>query len=148
MYLTSSTRELVGGRDFKSIQLVQNKLLRTLNGTTLKDMISTKALLEKFEMLAVNQLNAQIKLLEMWKSLNVEKYPTSIKKQGTVHEGAITRADKLNRPCEVGKSALTQKTCISDAIRLWNLAPDVIKQSMTVSKVKKEIKSFVKTLPV
>ena len=58
--------------DFKSIQLVQNKLLRTLNGTTLKDMISMKALLEKFEMLAVNQLNAQIKLLEMWKSLNVE----------------------------------------------------------------------------
>ena len=66
------TENELEGVDFKSIQLVQNKLLRTLNGTTLKDMISMKALLEKFEMLAVNQLNAQIKLLEMWKSLNVE----------------------------------------------------------------------------
>ena len=136
------------GVDLKSIQLVQNKLLRLLNGTTIKDMISTRSLVEKFDMLAVNQLNAQIKLLEMWKSLNVEKYPTSITKQGPEHEGAITRADKVNRPCEVGKTTLTQKTCISDAIRLWNQAPDVIKSSATVWKAKKEIKSYVKTLPI
>ena len=51
---------------FKSIQLVQNKLLRFLNGTV--------SLLAKFDMLAVNQLNAQIKLLEMWKSKNVDTY--------------------------------------------------------------------------
>ena len=33
--------------DFREIQLVQNKLLRSLNGTSLKDMISTESLLSK-----------------------------------------------------------------------------------------------------
>ena len=56
--------------ELKSIQLVQNKLLRTLNGTRVKDKISTRSLLNKFNMLAVNQLNAQIKLLEMWKNIH------------------------------------------------------------------------------
>ena len=128
--------------------MVQNKLLRTLNGTKVKDMISTASLLDKFGILSVNQLNAQIKLLEIWKSLNVEKYPLTIKVQNTEHTGASTRADKSNRPVEIGKSCLTQKTCISDAIRLWNLAPEKIKCCLSVGQVKKEIKSFVKILPV
>ena len=48
----------------KSIQLVQNKLLRALKGTKVKDMIPTTSLVEKFGMLAVNQLNAQIKIID------------------------------------------------------------------------------------
>ena len=119
------------GRLLKAPPLIPwNKLLRTLNGTTIKDMKSTTALLKKFDMLAVNQLNAQIKLLEIWKALNVENYPLAIKKQNTTHEGALTRADRQNRPCEVGKSSLTHKTCISDAIRLWNLVPEKKKLSV------------------
>ena len=134
--------------EFKGIQLVQNKLLRTLNGTKVKDMISIANLLDKFNMLSVNQLNAQIKLLEIWKSLNVDKYPLMIKQQSTDHDGVQTRADKLNRPCEVGKTSLTQKTCISDAIRLWNLAPDQIKDCFSVGQAKAAIKTFVRTLPI
>ena len=65
------------------LQMVQNMLLRTLNGTKVKDMISTASLLDKFGILSVNQFNAQIKLLEIWKSLNVEKYPLTIKVQNT-----------------------------------------------------------------
>ena len=134
--------------ELKGIQLVQNKLLRSLNGTKIKDMISTAHLLGKFDMLSVNQLNAQIKLLEIWKSLNVDKYPLAIKLQSSDHAGVLTRADKQNRPCEVGKTSLTQKTCISDAIRLWNLAPDQIKACSSVGMAKDRIKKFVKTLPV
>ena len=52
--------------NFKEIQLIQNKLLRSLNGSSFKDMISTESLLTKYGMLSVNQLNAQVKLLEMW----------------------------------------------------------------------------------
>ena len=32
-------------------------------------------------MLSVNQLNAQVKLLEVWKAMNVEDYPLKIKQQ-------------------------------------------------------------------
>ena len=34
-----------------------------------------------------------------------------------------TRAMTSNRPIEIGSSILLEKTCVSDAIRLWNLAP-------------------------
>ena len=38
-------------------------------------------MLEKFGMLSVNQIAAQIKLAEMWKCNNDEKYPLRIKKR-------------------------------------------------------------------
>ena len=65
--------------DFGAIQLAQNNLLRVLNGTKIKDMVSIESLLEKFKILSVNQLNAQTKLLEMWKALNSKDYPLKIK---------------------------------------------------------------------
>ena len=135
-------------QDLRAIQLVQNKLLRSLNNTKLSDKVPTASLLEKFNILAVNQINAQAKLLEVWKALNVPKYPLKIKQQSENHEGALTRADTNKRPCDIGKSTITKKTCVSDAIRLWNLAPDSIKQSKTVYLAKKDFKKFVKNLPV
>ena len=44
--------------DLKSIQLVQNQMMRCLNGTTIKDKISTSSLLQKYNLLSVNQMNA------------------------------------------------------------------------------------------
>ena len=79
--------------DFKAIQLVQNKLLRSLNGSKIKDMVSTSSLLLKFGMLSVNQLNAQMKLVEIWKALNVGDYPLKIERQSTQTNGVSTRAD-------------------------------------------------------
>ena len=102
-------------------------------------MISTSYLLEKFDMLSVNQLNAQIKLLEIWKSMNVDKYPLVIKLQSTEHGRVETRADSQNRPCEIGKTCLTQKTAISDAVKLWNSAPFAITQAKSLSLAKKAI---------
>ena len=134
--------------DLKAIQLMQNKLLRTLNGSKVSDKVSTESLLKKFKMLSINQLNAKAKLLEVWKALTVNNYPLSIKKQSGNHSGASTRADTKERPCDIGKSTLTKKTCISDAIRTWNLAPEEIKQCSTVYQAKKEIRKFVSSLPI
>ena len=134
--------------EFKAIQLFQNNLLRTLNGTKIKDMVSIASMLEKFNMQSVNQTNAGIKLLEVWKALNVDDYPLLIKRQETKIESMSTRADLTERPIEIGKSALTQRTSISDAIRLWNRAPTKIKDSKSLNQVKREIKSYVKQLPI
>ena len=38
-------------------------------------------MLEKFNMLSANQLNASVKLLEVWKALKLDKYPLEIKRQ-------------------------------------------------------------------
>ena len=46
-----------------------------LNGSKIKDRVSTQSMLEKFGLLSVNRLAAKIKLVEIWKSLNREDYP-------------------------------------------------------------------------
>ena len=127
---------------------MQNKLLRHLNGTKISDKISTVSLLDKFGMCGVNQLNAQSKMLEIWKALNVPKYPLEIKLQSQSSEGVSTRADKKERPCEIGKSTIAQKSCISDAIRLWNIAPEKIHLCKSLYQAKSEIKRFAKSLPI
>ena len=134
--------------DLKAIQLVQNKLLRHLNGTKISDKISTDSLLKKFGMCSVNQLNAQAKLLEIWKALNVPKYPLELKKQSTNHLGVATRADTKERLCDIGKTTIAKKSCISDAIRLWNLAPEKIHLCKSLYQAKSEIKNYIKSLPI
>ena len=58
--------------DLDQIQLVQNKIARFLNSKSLKDKIPTKDLLSNIIMLSVNQLNAKIKIIEVWISFNVD----------------------------------------------------------------------------
>ena len=134
--------------DLNAIQMIMNKLLRSINGTKIKDMVSTKKLLSKFGLLSVNQLNAQIKLLEVWKALNVEDYPLVIKQQESNQTGMETRAAKNKRPVEIGKNNQTKNTCVSDAVRVWNLAPEKVKGKETLFSAKRAIKDYVKSLPV
>ena len=134
--------------DFKAIQLIQNNLMRTLNGTRVKDKISISSLLKKFNLLSVNQLNANVKLVEIWKAKNVEDYPLKIEHQSVNSERTSTRADTQDRPKEIGKTLLAQKTCVSDAIHVWNSAPLSITNSATLSQAKTEIKKYVRLLPI
>ena len=50
-------------------------MLRAINCTKIKDKISIKSMLDKFQLLSVSQLAAKIKLIEVWKSINKEDYP-------------------------------------------------------------------------
>ena len=54
----------------EQLQKSQNKLLRLLNSTKIKDKVSTNSMLIKHDMLSVNQINAQIivKILNIYKS--------------------------------------------------------------------------------
>ena len=59
-----------------------------------------------------------------------------------------TRAMTKRTPVEQGNTNLLSKTCISDAIRIWNQAPMNIKTSSSLYSLKKSIKDYVKTLPI
>ena len=65
----------------EQLQKSQNKLLRLLNSTRISDKINTKSMLEKHNMLSVNQINAQIKLTEMWKATNDSEHPFKSKRK-------------------------------------------------------------------
>ena len=120
--------------DIKEIQKVHYKMARFLNNKTLKDKISSKTLLIQSGMLSVNQLNAKIKIQEIWKALNIENYPLKIKVQQVSNDNTNTRAMSKNRPIELGSTALLEKTCIADAIKLWNIVPEDIKNSKSIHK--------------
>ena len=56
----------------------------------------------------------------------------------------ITKPDLIIK----GKSKTQEQTFYNDAARVWNAAPNNIKDCKTIVAVKKHIKTFVKTLPV
>ena len=84
----------------------------------------------------VGMINAQIKIQEIWKALNIQDYPIKIERQ-TVKDGVtVTRACSNGRLVEGGKSCISQKTCLNDAIRIWNQLPINVTQCLSFNQVK------------
>ena len=112
------------------LQVTQNKFARFMIGKCLLDKIPTKKIFREQNMLSINQINAQSKLSEVWKSLNTPGYPTKweISKLKT---DTRTRSREKQSLIEPGRSKLLTCTFISDAARLWNIAPDSIKNSVS-----------------
>ena len=107
-------------------------------------MVSTSSLLTQTKMMSVNQLNGQIKIQEIWKALNIPGYPIQVAKQTVSDVGPSTRASSDGRLIEKGSSCLSQKTCLNDAVRLWNKLPLVVNQCDTFYQIKKQAKIFEK----
>ena len=126
--------------DLEAIQKCQNKLLRALNGTKVSDRISTKSLLLKFNILSVNQINAQVKLSEMWKSTHIENYPIRTDMIQRNNDTRCTRAASNVVLVETHTSNLSQKTFLNDAIHIWNLAPVELKACASLFSAKKALK--------
>ena len=86
------------------------------------DQISNKSMLAKFKILSVNQMNAQIKLTEMWKSINIEGYPVKTELLGPIPDARNTRSRNARLLKEEKVSYRGQKTFSNDAIHTWNKA--------------------------
>ena len=99
-------------------------------------------------MLSVNQINAKVKIQEVWKALNVEGYPLKIDSQKASDTSTSTRAMTSGRLIESGRSNLVSNCCITDAIRIWNQAPESVKSSVTLTQIKKSAKLYARTLPI
>ena len=78
----------------------------------------------------------------------MREYPLKIEQQSVNQDGVSTRADSRGRPLEIGRSSAVQKSCVSDAIRLWTLAPFEVTNSKSLTEAKNEIKKFARKLPV
>ena len=133
--------------DLKDIQTAQNRMMRTMVGKNLSDHVSTSDLLRMTNMLSVNQLNAQIKLVEIWKASNMDNNPLKLNKKQIVPENINTRACTQGKLIVPGTKLIIQKTCITDAMKIWNTCPLSITSASTLPSAKSEIKKFVKSLP-
>ena len=123
-------------------------MVRLLNGKTVSDQISTKVLLKNKNMLSVNQINAQIKITEVWKAMHDSSHPMKIKKVAHGHEPCTTRAVSNGELMEIGKSEIVQSTYLSDASKAWNKCHITVKASTNLWAAKKAIRLFVETLPI
>ena len=85
-------------------------------------------------MSSVNQLNAQIKIQEVWKALNIKDYPIQLEKYSVNNTMISTRANWLN--LEIVQSP--KRHVFNDAVRLLNQLPNVINSCDTISQVKKQ----------
>ena len=145
----TSESEISGG-NMKALQITQNKLLRVLNGTRIKDKISIRSMLTKFELLSVNQLAAKIKLIEVWKTINRANYPLILESysQSEILPSHDLRAQSnriYNDTCRLRKS---ESSFHKDAARLWNLAPMNIHNAHSLEMAMKAIDKYCNSLPV
>ena len=107
----------------KDLQLSQNKMLRLINGSRISDKISTASLLAKFNILSVNQMNAQIKLSEMWKAINDEDHSFKISKRVNDPESRAMRSVSNEVLTVLSFSDVSRQTFINDGIKAWKMLP-------------------------
>ena len=135
----------------KAVQIVQNKLLRLLDGSRIKDRRSIKDMLDKFDLLSINQISAQIELIEAWKASRDEDYPIEMRNK---REPLGEETSRQLRPStrkemrEGGKTILAEQSFTRDTGKLWNNAPKAIKEAKTLGIVKEKIKQHCKLLPI
>ena len=134
----------------KSLQQTQNRMLRALNNSKIRDRVSVNSMLNKFNLLSVNQLAAQIKLTEVWKSVNIKDYAITLDPYNKAQNP--TEMDLRPKPTrtfdDTARLANSKYSFNVDSARLWNLAPPSITQAQSLSLAKKAIMTHVKTLPV
>ena len=112
------------------------------------DKIPTYQIHKELNMQTVNQINAQIKLLDVWKAQQYERHPTSYPRRNDANLEQRTRAAVANNLLEAHGGKIITSTCINDAAKLWNAAPDCIKNNVSIHSVKKCIKEYTAKLPI
>ena len=134
-------------QNMKSVQIAQNKMLRMIEGVSLKDHMTTKSLLLKHNLPSVNQLAGEIKLMEAWKSLNILNYPFKME----VNHHNQTQTDRILRPGSIklrkddARTKTGSESFSIDTAKLWNNSPEVIKNATTIGMAKNAIKNYCKS---
>ena len=124
--------------------------MRLLAKVTYNDRSSTSTLLEKTGFLSVNQLAASIKLAEVWKSINEEKYPIQLElnKKSSLETGRILRPSSSRIWNQDASSTAAKESFSRNVAKIWNSAPLGIKNAKNIKNAKIEIAKHCRTLPI
>ena len=137
-------------QNMKTAQIAQNKMLRMLEGVSLKEHVTSKSLLLKYKLPSVNQLAGEIKLMEAWKATHIPSYPFQMEE----NEPNRQNVDRSMRPNTMkmwkdsAKTKAARESMSIDCAKLWNAAPLQIKNANTKATAKREIKKFAMTLEI
>jgi hypothetical protein len=135
-----TNEEQAKSKNMAMLQIAQNRMLRTITGTWQRDRVRIKDLLERTDILSVNQTAAKIKLGEMRKAAKLENYPVKIEKIELNDEERFTGQIKSCKFYEKARTKLGMSTFVTDGARLWNRAPKSVTNAETILQAKKTIK--------
>ena len=104
-------------------------------------------MLDQVGWLSINQMSCEIRLIEVWKSLNVESYCLSglFEKVSSKHK---TRSEENIRLKTGFKSRLRESSFHYPSVQVWNSAPTSVTKAQSESLARKAIRDYVKTLPI
>ena len=88
------------------------------------------------KMKSVNQINAQAKIYEMWKSVNIVNYAIKTNFVSRTDDVVQTRAISNGLLKAELLTNISQQTFLHDAIHIWNKTPNAIQQCKTQSSAK------------
>ena len=131
----------------EAVQVAQNKMLRMLDRVSLKEHVTSSSLLSKYNLPSVNQLAAQIKIMECWKIMNIDQYPLKLEpyNPNKALTDRVIRTSSTKQWKDDAKSVAAKISFSRDSAKLWNPAPDAIKLATSIFTAKKEIKKYCKT---
>ena len=114
------------------------------------NLIAVKNLFQfKSTKISLRKSEQKKKGTETWKALNNDKInPINSLKIKQKEGDRMSRSATNGNLMELGTSNMAKQTFINDSARVWNRAPQTIKNCTSLYSAKKEIKKFVKTLPV
>ena len=125
-------------------------MLMVINNSRTNDKISVKSMLKKFDLLSVNQLAAQIKLKEVWKSVHIDKYGITLEPYNThITSLSLSLRHKANRTFkDTSRLVLAEHSFNIDAAKLWNNALSEITTAKILSQAKKACRAYALSLPI
>ena len=125
------------------LRKVFNDCLRLLSGKVISDEVSIKSMLEDLGWLSLNQLAAETRLIEAWKTVHLDDYCLKdilkLRHKGSYNTRS-SQVDFLDTGVEdmYGSAGFVNQTA-----KLWNKSPNSIKEAQTLSLAKSEIRKFV-----
>ena len=105
-------------------------------------------MLDRVELPSVNQLAATVKLTEAWKTVNVDNYPISLLPMKVKMSEHMVRSGTRKQFNEYAKLKVSKSSFVYDAAKLWNQAPQTIKDCKSLQSAKRTINQYCKSLPI
>ena len=133
------------------LKKVFNDCLRLLTNKNWEDHASIREMLEELKWSSINQLCAETRLIEAWKTVHEEEYcmqdVLSIKKKSEQMTMA-TRSSGTERLEQGVINKFTNGRFVNPTARIWNECPKEIKEEIKFERAKVLIKEYCKTLPI
>ena len=104
-----------------------------MDGSRLKDKRNIQDMLDKFDLLSINQTLAQIKLQETWKANKDPDFPIKMTNSRMVEENGRLETLRTTTKKSMREGCKTQKageSFVRDAGKLWNQAPRTLKKHL------------------